>query len=64
MEFYIQEVELESNICTCCNITKAYRSAVRFIHSNEPSHEKINKLSFQPGPPQTDLYNHGSRLEA
>ena len=30
----------------------------------EHSHEKTNNLSFRPGPTQTGLYSHRSRLEA
>ena len=30
----------------------------------EPSHEETNDLSLRPGPTQTDLYSHRSRLEA
>ena len=31
---------------------------------NEPVHEKTNNLGFRPGPTQTRLYSHRSRLEA
>ena len=31
---------------------------------NEPVHEKTNNLGFRPGPTQTGLYSHRSRLEA
>ena len=30
----------------------------------EPVHEKTNNLGFRPGPTQTRLYSHRSRLEA
>ena len=30
----------------------------------EPVHEKTNNLGFRPGPTQTGLYSHRSRLEA
>ena len=30
----------------------------------EPLHKKINNLGFRPGPTQTSLYSHSSRLEA
>ena len=31
---------------------------------NDPLHKKTNKnLAFQPGPTQTSLYSHRSRLE-
>ena len=30
---------------------------------NEPMREKTNNLGFRPGPTQTDLYSHRSRLE-
>ena len=32
--------------------------------SIEPVHEKTNNLGFRPGPTQTRLYSHRSRLEA
>ena len=31
---------------------------------SEPVHEKTNNLGFRPGPTQTRLYSHRSRLEA
>ena len=31
---------------------------------NEPVREKTNNLGFRPGPTQTRLYSHRSRLEA
>ena len=31
---------------------------------SEPSHEKTSNLGFRPGPTQTGLYSHRSRLEA
>ena len=32
--------------------------------THEPLHEKTNNLFFHPGPTQTGLYSHRSRLEA
>ena len=34
------------------------------IYKFEPVHEKTNNLAFRPGPTQTRLYSHRSRLEA
>ena len=42
--------------------------ALIILHINhilfEPVHEKTNNLGFRPGPTQTRLYSHRSRLEA
>ena len=32
--------------------------------TDEPSHEKTNNLGFRPGPTQTGLYCHRSRLKS
>ena len=34
------------------------------VRTLEPVHEKTNNLGFRPGPTQTRLYSHRSRLEA
>ena len=39
---------------------KSYRRSIII----EPVHEKTNNLGFRPGPTQTGLYSHRSRLEA
>ena len=35
-----------------------------YLHIFEPVHEKTNNLGFRPGPTQTGLCSHRSRLEA
>ena len=40
-------------------------STVCIFHlRNEPLYEETNNLGFRPGPTQTGLYSHCSRLEA
>ena len=47
------------------NQIKKLRNFFNVVHNiNEPLHQKTNNLGFGPGPTQTSLYSHRSRLEA